>query len=134
MRRTAKYSLVLGFTFSSIAIAIVTQFGTGFEVMTGVLYLYGIVAVLAGILGYRKAYLDHAESHPEPRLKHIVGLHRLGELFEEETWLVTLEHDNFETGQLRLTDDLVSVRRDIDGETFLSYPRNQLVGLRKDQS
>ncbi len=130
MRRTAKYTLFIGFGFSSLATFIIMQYGTGFTVMTTVLYLYGFVCLLGGVIGYRKASLEHATSHDEPGLRHVFGLHRFKELFASEKWGVEMEGEEFEAETVAIQEDVVSVEREWQGDTVgISYPREMLVSL-----
>lgn len=132
MRRTAKYTLFTGFVFSSVSLMILKTFGAGFKVLTVILYLYGFVCLIGGIIGYRHAFLEHSEGMERPRIRHILGLDSLRDFFSPDLWLVEMEDTNFEAREVRLTDNLVLVMRRF-GESFagISYPRDKLVGLSK---
>lgn len=132
MRTTAKYTLFIGFAFSSITTYVIMNHGTGFTTMTAVLYLYGLVCLIGGIVGYRKAYLEHVKRHEEPGLRHIFGLHDVGSFFRQDSWKMELKNDRFETPEFRLSDKIVSVRRELDGiEVGISYPRRSVVSVKK---
>ncbi|MCJ7450358.1 MAG: hypothetical protein MUP58_01315 [Candidatus Nanohaloarchaeota archaeon QJJ-9] len=111
---------------------ILKTFGTSFKVLTSILYLYGFVCLLGGVIGYRKAFLEHSEGFDRPRMKHIFGIDRLKEVFSPDLWMVEMEDTNFEAKEVRMTENLVSVRRRF-GDSFagISYPRDKLVGLSK---
>jgi hypothetical protein len=131
MKRTAKYTLFIGFSFSSLMTYVLMNAGTGFTTLTAVLYLYAATCLIGGVVGYRHAYLKHGQGHEEARIKHILGIHRLKQLFEQDRWLVELDGDNFEASEIRLSEKLVSVRReDEDGSVGVSYPRKAVVSLK----
>lgn len=127
MRTTARYTLFLGFSTASVAALAVIRFGTEFTTLTAVLYLYGIVCVAGGLIGHRHAYLRHAEGHEDPSLRHILGIDGLKAFLEDDLWLVELEQQAFEAETVSLTENLVSVERELDGRmTGVSYPRSEL--------
>ncbi|MDY6771568.1 MAG: hypothetical protein SV186_06480 [Candidatus Nanohaloarchaea archaeon] len=132
MRTTAKYTLFLGFTFSSIAASVVLRYGTGFGTMTAVLYLYGIACVLGGLFGYRKAALKHRDGRHDPSLREVAGLDALRERLGDDTWTVETEDGRFEAKEVSLSEKLVSVERERDGRTVgVSYPRQDVVACRR---
>jgi hypothetical protein len=132
MRTTARYTLFIGFSVASIAAFVVMRFGTDFTTMTAVLYLYGIVAVVGGLIGHRRAYLKHAEDIAEPTLRHLVPLDHLGSLFEDDRWTVRMDEETFEAEKVAVSEKLVSVEREIDGRSVgVSYPRSDILACKK---
>lgn len=115
-----------------MAAFVVMRYGTDFTTMTAVLYLYGIVAVIGGLIGHRRAYLRHAEGIAEPTLRHIVPAERIQALFEDDRWRVRLDDETFEAETVSISEKLVSVEREIDGRiTGISYPRSDVRSCEK---
>jgi len=132
MRTTARYTLFLGFSVASLAAFVVMRFGTEFTTMTAVLYLYGIVAVVSGLIGHRRAYLRHAEGIPEPTLRHILPTEKLPALSGDNRWQVRTKGGTFEARSVSISQDLVSLEREIDGSSAgISYPRSDLRSCEK---
>lgn len=133
MRSTAKYTLFVGFLFSSIATFIIINFGTGFKIMTAVLYLYAFSCLLGGIIGHRRALLKYSGRHSDPGLTHVFGLDALLELFSTDRVRVSLKEKEFEVEEAELLEDVVVVEREIDGRFYgISYPRKRLVEMKRE--
>lgn len=125
MKHTILYSALVGVTTASAAIAVVAVHGTGFAVMTAVLYLYGIVAAVGGFLGYRRSLLRHRGGIADPSFFQVLGVDGLRERLTGRRWTVRLEEERFAARDVEISEDMVSLRRRIDGTVAgISYPRS----------
>ncbi|MDY6788956.1 MAG: hypothetical protein SVV03_03240 [Candidatus Nanohaloarchaea archaeon] len=132
MKSTAKYTLFVGFLFSSMATFVILNFGTDFKVMTIALYLYAFSSLIGGVIGYRRAWLKHSGRHSDPGLPHIFGLDKFWNLFSTKSIRVSLENDSFEAEEAELSENLISVEREQDNRIYgMSYPRKRLVALKR---
>ncbi len=132
MRTTARYTLFIGFSVASFAAFVVMRFGTDFTTMTAVLYLYGIVAVIGGLIGHRRAYLRHAEDIAEPTLRQLIPVGRTISMFTSDRWRVRTDEETFEAARISISEQLVSVEREIDGKMRgISYPRTDVRSCEK---
>lgn len=125
MKRTILYSGTIGVTAASAAVLIVSIHGTGFAVMTAVLYLYGIVAAIGGFIGYRRSLLRHRGGIADPSFFQMLGIDAVRERLQGTRWNVRLEEEQFTARSVEISENLVSLRRPIDGALAgISYPRS----------
>lgn len=129
MRHTAKITLLTGFSFSSLVTVILSRYGTDFTTLTSVLYLYGFVCLIGGVIGYRKAFLKHGKERKEVSFKDLLGLETLLEKFRTRKWRVELENTDIRAESIKVHGKLVSAER-VDG-TKISFPRKSVEKIEK---
>ncbi len=127
MRETAKWTAAIGFLFSIIATAILSRLGTSHETLTTTLYMYGLVCLIGGFIGYRNAFLKYGKNIEEARLRDVIGLKKLKKTLKPPRWVLKTEKMERKVDGFRLNEKLISVR---DGENFrVSYPRKAVKEL-----